>query len=385
MPPDETNTAVGNTSSSEATAVSASASSSSYWDAPAEKNLEGKRLSQLDLSSLNHQRATTSDEENTDDKKEAQGTSVVETEISATLTENGSYWDTPTEKGLHGQRLSNMDLTTLTTQHLDDDRNSNNKTTVNSSKRNSIGSYWDWQGEQFKKTLSSLSLSNLTKGSRGAGAAAGAAEEEENCNNNNITNDESSPAESSGMGPRRPSNNSYWFWRNASMNNLNRSNLSLTSLERATKNDDAAEQLGTADSMPQRRNSNGGSSKSYWLWRNNSMKDMSMSTTSLETLDKKARESEGSAAVSVVVEESGGNRGPITNLQHKMRNSWRKSFQHFSTNSLSKLDEGSTVGANKQGWKDAFTGRKLQLDNDDSLGGVSACSNGSNGDGAITF
>jgi hypothetical protein len=169
------------------------------------------------------------------------------------------------------------------------------------------------------------------------------------------------------------------------MKNLHTSNVSLTALEQAAKDGDADQPEITVYPKPQRRNSSDGGTKSYWLWRNNSMKNVSMSTTSLETLDKKVRESECNKAVNDNEECGGSTSGPITNLQHKMRSSWRKSFQRFSTNSLSKLDEGSTVGAGKQGWKDSFTGKKLQLDNDDSLGGVSACSNGTFGEGAITF
>ncbi len=76
----------------------------------------------------------------------------------------------------------------------------------------------------------------------------------------------------------------------------------------------------------------------------------SMSNVSLDTMEKTARESDRM--------ESKEGAGPITNMQHKLRASWRKSFQHLSSNSLTKLDEGEAENRG-QNWKDSFaSGRK---------------------------
>ncbi|KAG7351896.1 hypothetical protein IV203_007944 [Nitzschia inconspicua] len=402
MPPQQDNGANAS-GGGEATAVVACATgtvavdgSSSYWEAPAEESLQGKRLSRLDLSSLEHQRAP----------RETQAVEKGEEATNVNKTEPGSYWDAPTEKGLEGKRLSKMDLTALEAQHLD-------KIDVGK-KKNAISSYWEWQGEKLKSTLSNLSLSKLSKGSRSSAnenhenakeyppashkqenywewsgekfkqtlsnlslsnLAKGSRTREENATG-------SDNMESSGMGPRRLSNNSYWFWKNSSMNNLNSSEPSLTALENT-----CTEGPSVADVHPCRGNDGGGL---YWFWRNSSTNSLSAaSTVSLDTLDKKVRASESGKRTTKHDGSTGTTTtsGPITNLQHRMRNSWKKSFQNFSTNSLSKLDEDNTVSATKKGWKEAFTGKKktLNLDNDDSLGGKSACSNGSFGEGAITF
>lgn len=462
MPPQQDNDATATTTSSNGNenpapvTTTAGHEPSSYWEAPAEKELEGKRLSTMDLSSLEQQRAVTKNTTMTTAEQE-------EASALAVAGAGSSYWEAPAEKGLDGQRLSEMDLTSLAAQHLDaasasgggteeeqqrpaDENNNSNNSTGLGKKRHSVGSYWEWQGDKiktslsklsltnlarsrgngngtqeeedvdegggkegqassqeggepspkrggnywewqgakFKHTLSNLSLSNLAKGSRGAQDSAG------NADGGVDADDQAAAEAASGMGPRRPSKNSYWFWRNSSMKNLNSSNASLTALEHAAKEGDAAAAGSGADDMSKQQpggNDGGGGGRSYWFWRNGSINDLTISSASLDTLDKKAKASESGKQVSIS-DDSAPSSGPITNLQHKMRNSWRKSFQHFSTNSLSKLDEGSTVDAQKKGWKEAFSGGKkktLQLDNDDSLGGVSACSNGSFGDGAITF
>jgi hypothetical protein len=214
--------------------------------------------------------------------------------------------------------------------------------------KKSFGSYWEWQGEMFQKTLSNLSLSNLAKGSR---ATTSAAVSEDGAAIN--TEDNAATSASSGPG--------YWFWRNASMKNLSASNASLTALEKAAKEGDAAQAsadsnntCGDGEGM-ERRPSSGGFG--YWLWRSGSTNKMSFSNASLNTLENKIKgEPSSSPATS---SDKNSNVGPITNLQHKLRNSWRKSLQHISNNSLSALDEEDSSNHKKQGWKQSFSERRV--------------------------
>mmetsp|Transcript_15051 Transcript_15051/g.22142 ORF Transcript_15051/g.22142 Transcript_15051/m.22142 type:complete len:147 (+) Transcript_15051:207-647(+) len=85
-------------------------------------------------------------------------------------------------------------------------------------------------------------------------------------------------------------------------------------------------------------NSSGGGG--YWFWRNNSF-NKTLSQISLEKLGM------GESTPS----ESDR---PLTNLQHKLRNSWRKSFQHLSSNSLSRLDENDTTEKKSSTWKESL-------------------------------
>jgi len=112
----------------------------SYWDAPEEEKLKGKRLSTIDMRTL----------------EESNSARVTATEEEPQL----SYWDdAPIEKSLKGQRLSAIDLEAMNKQRVvDDDKNDK--------KSSSSSPYWDWKGAKaIKKTLSKLSISNLRKGS----------------------------------------------------------------------------------------------------------------------------------------------------------------------------------------------------------------------------
>mmetsp|Transcript_3116 Transcript_3116/g.3511 ORF Transcript_3116/g.3511 Transcript_3116/m.3511 type:complete len:276 (-) Transcript_3116:278-1105(-) len=188
----------------------------SYWDAPPESELQGKTLSTLDLSTL-----------------ESNGI------VNAPET-GASYWDDqPLDKALQGKTLSQVEMSTMGKQHPDETSNNITKSP----------SFWDWQVEALKKSVSKLSMSNLRKGSA----------------NDHIEDD---------------------------------------------KRDDA---------------------------------------------------------------------GPITNKVHKIRNSWRKSFQRLSTNSLAQLDESQ-----KKGSKGSFN-RLFKSKNSLDISGGSRASQASIDEDAIMF
>jgi len=331
----------------------ATASPASYWDAPVEKTLEGKTLSTMDMNLLDVQHP--GNKEHKDAVSNEKGDS--------SNADPSSYWDAPPENTLEGKTLSTMDMTMLDKQHPQE-------TQETLPRKNSFGSYWEWQGEMFKKTLSNLSLSNLAKGSRGTDNQGG---------DEAATQEQSKKEGSNSMGPRRGSGTGYWFWRNASMNNLSASTASLSTLEKTAKDCDASQAAGTAEREPERRAS--GSGGGYWLWRSGSMNKISFSNASLNTLDKAANGSDGSNNSS---ERSTG-VGPITHLQHRLRNSWRQSFKSFSSNSLSKWEEGNPADK-KQEWKEGLSGRQVDLvseDNDD--GDLDNSSSTIGGEDAITF
>jgi len=113
-----------------------------YWEAPEEEKLKGKRLSTLDLNTL----------ESTGEPGSAS--------TSATEESAMSYWDEAParDSSLQGQRLSQIDLEALSKQHVDADH---------AKKQRQSDNFWEWQGVKgIKKTLSKMSMSNLRKGSR---------------------------------------------------------------------------------------------------------------------------------------------------------------------------------------------------------------------------
>jgi len=111
----------------------------SYWDAPVEEKLKGKRLSTIDMKTLEDTSPRTN--------------YITASEESTT---EASYWDdAPIDKALDGKRLSSIELSALEKQRVDE-------------KPKPAHPYWEWGGpvNALKKTLSKMSLSNLRKGSK---------------------------------------------------------------------------------------------------------------------------------------------------------------------------------------------------------------------------
>lgn len=234
-----------------------------------------------------------------------------------------SYWEEPPEKQLEGKTLSTMDMTMLEKEHLP----------LENEKPAGEGTvYWDWK-ENIRKSLSKLTLSELLfqRGQKQPTDESPGEDTTDKMDNDGEPSTSDTQNSSEVVAPPGP----YWFWRNASLTNLRLSTASLTSLENAARSSDAKAVTTSVDQPPP-----GG----YWFWRNPSMKNMS--NVSLDTMEKTAREADRMESKEVVA-------GPISNMQHKLRSSWRKSFQHLSSNSLTKLDEAD--GENRgQNWKDAF-------------------------------
>jgi len=209
---------------------------------------------------------------------------------------DGGYWemDEPVKK-----TLSTASLSGFMKQNDDNDNTvseiERNDEVKDSTKGKKKENYWEWNDNAITKTLSSLSLSQL-----------------------GFKRDESeSDSEKS-----KPKN--YWFWRN-----------SFKSRSDFMDEDDKGEIEGNNQGTENRAAGGG-----YWLWRNNSFKK----TLSQISLDKQGT---GESTPS----ESDK---PLTSLQHKLRNSWRKSFQHLSSNSLSRLDENATNEKKASTWKESM-------------------------------
>jgi hypothetical protein len=154
------------------------------------------------------------------------------------------------------------------------------------------GGYWEWQ-ENIKKTLSTLSLGNLVK-----------------------TNNERTHGDADSEPVPEPKKN-YWFWRQSFKSKSDLTD-GVEGVEGRAEEQESAPPAGS----------------SYWFWRNSSA-----------SLNKAAGEDED-------LSDGEAKNGPISNLEHKLRSTWRKSFQHLSSNSLTKLDEGEA--SKPTGWKDNF-------------------------------
>jgi hypothetical protein len=205
--------------------------------------------------------------------------------------------------------------------------------------------YWGWK-ENLKGSLSSLSLSGLGKSAK---------KQEEQAN---PTDQEQDPTEE-----ETPKEVSYWEWKETLKKTL--STLSLTNMgTTVVKNEKVEEKpdpknywtwknFSKSASNLENKEQTEGKEGGYWGWTE-SLKG-SLSTLSLSGLGKSAGksvdespESPTKTSESVDVPTK---TGPISNLDHKMRSSWRSSFQRLSSNTLSKLDEDAEPKAT---WKDNF-------------------------------
>ncbi|CAB9508990.1 expressed unknown protein [Seminavis robusta] len=278
----------------------------------------------------------------------------------------GSYWDEPPEQKLQGKTLSTLSLSGL--ERVDHDNEPDvvkEPEVVKPQQEKSVsGGYWDWQ-ETMKKSLSKLSMSDLVgQGSLRDSAATSATEASTVVSDDNAeaTKDEKKDGEDSSSIKRRPSSGSFWFWPNGSMANLAQQQ---DEQAQEQKKEEAPSQEGEEQqpiTVTARRPSGAGG---YWFWKNPSTNNLTEgqktdSSADLETMQKNARESD----------RAEGLKGPISNLQHRMRSSWRASFHKLSSNSLSALteavprnssDDTTTAVENNiinkvaEGWKEDFS------------------------------
>lgn len=140
----------------------------SYWDAPPERSLDGKSLSQMHLSELESNRPEEKKEQkdsywenhqhdfpNTDDNDDEHNKGENGEEEEREDGNAGSYWHdhrSVVDRSLQGKSLSSLNVCAMEKQHPDDDDNDKDEKSA---------SFWDWRGEVLKKSLSQLSLRSL--------------------------------------------------------------------------------------------------------------------------------------------------------------------------------------------------------------------------------
>jgi hypothetical protein len=256
--------------------------------------------------------------------------------IEPDVVESGSYWDDPPEKELVDKTLSTIDLSALGSQKVLPKDDTKDGTTTTMKRTPSKHNYWDWNEklDGMKSTLSNISLGALQRQGKGKGKCDKDDDGTTTENDKTTVNNNSQPSSSI---PRRESGHGYWFWRNQSVTNLSSTD-SLTSLEQHGSNSESASKdnnstIPTTTATLPRKNSG----TDYWLWRNFSSSNLgttNVSNVSLNTLDKQVKDS-----TSTATSTADGPSGPISNLPHKLRSSWRNSFRQLSTNSMTKLDE----------------------------------------------
>ena len=321
----------------------------SYWDdAPIDQSLQGKRLSTLDMTALatNHP----------DEQQEKQQ----------------DYWgDTPKEdEALKGKTLSTLDMSALASNHPDEHQQ----------KRDDYWGTTPKEDEALKgKTLSTLELSALEanhpdekkeqrdnyweapeeeklKGKRLSALDMKTLEHVESSNNTPITatEEDSGPAS---------------YWDEAPIcNSLKGKRLSAVDI--AAMNKQKAD-----DDKPKE------SSTPYWEWQGVKAIKKTLSKISLSNLRKGSSHdvvldddcvhggTQGKESSTMSTTDSSNSLGssnsnsvkPITQKKHRLRDSWRKSFQRLSTNTLDQLDESSGSGPRLLG-KRIFKTSKNSLD-----------------------
>ena len=304
----------------------------SYWDdAPIDKALQGKRLSTLDMSALagNH---PDQQKEKQDDywgdaptQDEALKGKTLSTLDMSALESNhpdqhqkkkDDYWgDAPIDKSLEGKRLSTLDMTALATNHPDEQKEKQDN-------------YWEApEEEKLKgKRLSTLDMQTLETVESSSTPA---------------------PASEDNSGPAS-------YWDEAPIcDGLNGKRLSAVDLEAMSKQ--------KVDDKKAKESSN-----SYWEWQGMATITKTLSKLSLSNLRKGSAKDvvfddddrvHGGTA-SMTTTESSNSMGsvgsavrPITSKKHKLRDSWRRSFQRLSTNTLDQLDESTSSGPRVMGKK----------------------------------
>ena len=307
-------------------------SAPSYWDdAPIDKSLQGKRLSTLDMTALEHNhpdqsKAQTDDYWGGTPKEESlQGKTISTLDMTALVSnhpderqqkkEKDDYWEAaPIDKSLQGKRLSTLDMTALESNHPDE-------------KKEQADSYWDApEEEKLKgKRISKLDMKTLEHSTSGAAIVA---EEEE------------SPA-------------SYWDEApiDKSLQGKRLSSIELSALEKQHVDEEKPKQTSP-----------------YWDWHGVKAIKKTLSKLSLSNLRK------GSSHDVVLDDEcvhggsnnsdaknNSNNQGteptvrPITKKTHKLRDSWKASFQRLSSTTLDMLDEsGKSTGSGPR-----FLGRRM--------------------------
>ena len=281
-----------------------------------------------------------------------------------------SYWDALPEKELEGKTLSTLNLSQLEHERIKEESSALSSMTPDPIQKQG-GSYWVWQ-ETIRKSLSKMTLTELFFQSSQPSSNM------EDIKKTTVPEQKVTPSDQAML--QTDSTPSYWFWRNASFGNLRMSAVSLPSLEAASRQDDGQNNIKPSQGT------------GYWFWRNASMANMS--TASLDSMDRHSQEADHPTKewkdVNSLTSASStrGTVRPISTFSHRLRNSWRKSFQQLSSNSLSRLSEDDAAESQAGSWKQAFgASRKasetefVREERDGTDMGVSSRSS----DGAIEF
>jgi len=359
-----------------------------YWEAPVDKSLEGKTLSTPDMIKV-----------------------ATESPKSITAEEPGdstpSYWDdAPIDKSLQGKRLSALDVSALATNHPDQQVEKQQD-------------YWGEapnEDEALKgKTLSTLDMSVLESNhpdehqKKKDDYWGATPNEDEALKGKTLSTLDMSALESNHPDEKKEQSNNYWEApEEEKLKGKRLSAIDMKTLEHvessstgtpitATEEDTAAsywDEAPICDSLKGKRLSavdlevmnkqkaddkqKKESSSPYWEWQGVKAIKKTLSKLSMSNLRKGSAHDvvlddddcvhggthgKGSMTNSNSSNSIGSNNSvkPITQKKHKLRDSWRRSFQRLSTNTLDQLDESSSSGPRMMGRK-IFSTRKNPLD-----------------------
>lgn len=398
-----------------------------YWEATPDKSLQGRTLSTLDMTLM----GTPSNNNNNDHDENGSKASSQQSSPSITAEEPEdaapSYWDdAPIDKSLQGKRLSTLDFSALATNHPD-------------AVQEKQEGYWgDTPKEDAVlkgKTLSTLDMTtlesnhpdeHLKKKDEYWGATP---TEEEALKGKTLSTLEMSALEANHPDEKKEQQENYWEApEEEKLKGKRVSTIDLQTLETveppasttpsivATEEDAGPSYWDEApidESLKGKRLSSidletmnkqhaydkkkKNSSTPYWEWQGVKAIKKTLSKISLSNLRKGSssdvilddddcvhggtqggRISASSSQSTLDSTASGGSVKPITQKKHKLRDSWRKSFQRMSTNTLDQLDE-STGSAPRLLGKRIFKSSKNPLD------WSTGSRNSQGSDGGITF
>jgi hypothetical protein len=322
----------------------------SYWDAPQESSLMNTTLSTLDISLLDtnnpeQQKEKTGNYWEAPVDKSLEGKTLSTLDMSMIDSNNPiekqekkeSEWEAQPEKSIIGKTLSTLDMTTMDSNHPEE-------------KKEQTDNYWE--ADKPEKNLSGRTLSTV---------ALSSLEHQRHPSNNSLTLGNTNA-------PAAPAGASYWDDApiDKSLEGKKLSALDLSAMEKQH-----------VDKPQESRDSK---SSSFWDWKVKELKKSvsKLSLSNLRTSSNSDRVDDNDITDEAGRESRDNRPGPITNKVHKLRNTWRKSFQRLSSNTLSQLDDSSHRG------RSPFQ-RVFKSKNGLDISGGSRTSQASIGEDAIMF
>ena len=319
----------------------------SYWDAPQESSLMNTTLSTLDIAAMesNHpeqQKEKTGNYWEAPVDKSLEGKTLSNLDMTMIDSNNPiekqekkeSYWEAQPEKSIMGKTISTLDMTTMDSNHPDE-------------KKEKTDNYWE--ADEPEKNLSGRTLSTV---------ALSSLEHQRHPSNISLTRGNTNASAA-------PAGASYWDEApiDKSLEGKRLSALDLSAMEKQHVDKPLSK------------------SSSFWDWKvkelRKSVSKLSMSNLRSSSSSDRTDDND-SANGSESRDKHSEGPGPITNKVHKLRNSWRKSFQRLSSNTLSQLDDSSHRG------RSPFQ-RVFKSKNGLDMSGGSRASQGSIGEAAPMF